>query len=580
MRSKRALGWLALAAVVAACGSDDQVKTVGTGGSSGSDGGGPAGQAGQGGQAGQAGTGSSTASSISQNGVTWTFDRAYEYGTYANGDFWVKGPVVVTAISPPAESKLENLGSGICAGGYTSRDCTSACDAKFPDMASLCSVRQEPESEGDCLCMSGRNGWQVNPAAGRVTSAFDSRVGDMAYDSRLLPSLPYTAKPGESLVKGVSREEGLTDPRPSLKTATVLTVVEQTPADGGASLFRPPYVGTEKPSYKVSALKTALLPSLPALPDMPSWKEVEELVRFVQLEHIAGAPGSILRPMDHLYYYAPENGGRRATVALRLMIDEPMQNRMPALIYYVQGGIDMVHALKNGQTWGAGGGEYPGMKLIMLFAGVMLGETVLVDLVRNFTAYEEEAVSFGKTQQGLWGHLNQYHEQEFAYWNEIVNDLLPGKEPSRKTERDPYGHIDGGHIPGTGYQICCSIQSFKGTSLAMQLMPELNKQWVLPPLHDYVDRMVEHGTLTQPDPCAPPDMNDIAAGIGIEDPGTHYGVTFGPDGNGGCIADADPSNGTGRFPELDGTARDPRDYHGSSALVHAMWTAYRASAGK
>ncbi|MBI5536805.1 MAG: hypothetical protein HY898_29055 [Deltaproteobacteria bacterium] len=563
MWNRRATCWLLLVGSMAACGSDEQASPAGTGGTGGA-----------------GGSGGPTTSSISQNGVTWTFDRPYEYGTYANGDFWVKGPVVITSITPAVTAKLENLGAGICAGGYTSRDCTDACAAKFPDMAALCSVSQEPDSQGDCLCMSGRNGWQVNPAAGRVTSAFDSRVGSMAFDSRLIPALPYTAKPGESLVKGVSREEGLTDNRPSLKTATVLTVVGETPPDAGATVFRPPYVGADKPHYKVSALKTDLLPSLPAVADMPSWKEVEDLVRLVQLEHIAGAPGSIIRPQDHLYYYAPENGGRRATVALRLMIDEPMQNRMPALIYYVQGGIDMLYALKNGQVWGAGGGEYPGMKLIMLFAGVMLGEQGLVDLVRGFTAYEDESVFFGKSQQGLWGHVNGYHEQQEAYWSDVVNEIIPGKEPSRKTNRDPYGYIDGGIVPGTGYQICCSIQSFKGTSLVMQLMPQLKQLWELPALHDYVDRMVEHGALAQPDPCAPPDKADIAAGIGIDDPGTHYGITYGPDGNGGCIPDTDPSDGTGRFPELDGTEKDPRSYHGSSALVHAMWAAYRASAGK
>ena len=81
-----------------------------------------------------------------------------------------------------------------------------------------------------------------------------------------------------------------------------------------------------------------------------------------------------------------------------------------------------------------------------------------------------------------------------------------------------------------------------------------------------------------PDPCAPPEAGDIAAGIGVEDAATHYGVTFGPDGTGGCIADTDSSDGVGRFPAQDGVERDPQSYHGSSAFVHAMWGAYRATA--
>jgi hypothetical protein len=411
-----------------------------------------------------------------------------------------------------------------------------------------------------------------------VTSAFDSRVGHQSFDHRLIPTLPYVAQPGESLVKGASKEEGLADPRPSLSTASVLTVLAERPPDDGASVFRPPYVGSDKPLYRVDQLRTELLPSLAPIADMPSWSDVEQLVKFVQLEHIAGAPGSIIRPEQNLYYYAPENGGRRAVVALRLMIDEPIENRRMALIYFVQGGIDMVHALKEGQTWGAGGGEYPGMKLIMLFAAVMLDEPQLVSLVSGFQAYEEESVSYGTNGQALWGHLDGYHPQEYGYWSDVVNELLPAAEPSRKTLRDPYGYIDGGIVPGTGYQICCSIQSFKGTSLAMQLMPVLKTPWDLPALHDYVDRMVEHGALAQPDPCAPPDPADIAAGIGIDDPATHYGITFGPDGAGGCIADTDPSDGIGRFPLQDGAEQDPRNYHGSHPFIHAMWEAYRASA--
>ena len=525
------------------------------------------------------GGGPPAAWTITQNGITWGFDREVESGTFANGDPWVVGPVTITSTRPEPILSVMNLGAGICAGDYTDRDCNDRCDADYPDMASLCTVSGAPDAQGDCLCQLGRNGWQSNPAAGRVTSAFDSRVGNQAFDHRLIPAVPYTAQPGESLIKGVSREEGLEDERPSLSTAAVLTVVAEPPPDGGATVFRPPYVGTDKPYYRVDQLRTELLPSLPPLADMPSWAAVEELVRYVQVEHIAGYPGVIIRPEQHLYYYAPENGGRRAEVALRLMIDEPLENRLPALIYFVQAGIDMLYALKNGQTWGAGGGEYPGMKLIMLMSAVLLDEPELIALVEGFEAYEDEAVFFGVDQQGLWGHINHYQELEAAYWSDVVNEMIVGAEPSRKTIRDPYGYIDGGIVPGTGYQICCSIQSFKGTSLVMQLIPELKDHWDFPALHDYVDRMVAHGALTQPDPCAPPDADDIAGGIPIDHASSHYGVTFGPDGNGGCIPDTDPSDGTGRFPEQDGVEQDPQSYHGSSALVHAMWEAYRESHG-
>jgi hypothetical protein len=40
-----------------------------------------------------------TCTSVSQYGITWTFDRAYTCGQFVNGDWWVVGPVKITAIT-------------------------------------------------------------------------------------------------------------------------------------------------------------------------------------------------------------------------------------------------------------------------------------------------------------------------------------------------------------------------------------------------------------------------------------------------------------------------------------------------
>jgi hypothetical protein len=40
------------------------------------------------------------AASVSQFGVTWTFDKPYECGRFATGDWWVVGPVRIVAIDP------------------------------------------------------------------------------------------------------------------------------------------------------------------------------------------------------------------------------------------------------------------------------------------------------------------------------------------------------------------------------------------------------------------------------------------------------------------------------------------------
>ena len=39
------------------------------------------------------------ATSVSQYGITWTFDRDYAVGRFCTGDYWVVGPTRITNIS-------------------------------------------------------------------------------------------------------------------------------------------------------------------------------------------------------------------------------------------------------------------------------------------------------------------------------------------------------------------------------------------------------------------------------------------------------------------------------------------------
>jgi len=78
-----------------------------------------------------------TAASVTQSGITWTFDKPYEVGQFANSDWWVLGPVQITAITPEFTGK--------------------------------------------------RNGWQVNPID-TVHQGYDNRAPD--FDAKLIPSLP------------------------------------------------------------------------------------------------------------------------------------------------------------------------------------------------------------------------------------------------------------------------------------------------------------------------------------------------------------------------------------------------------
>jgi hypothetical protein len=79
-----------------------------------------------------------TANHVTQYEMTWNFDKAYTVGQFANGDWWVLGPVTITNITPT----------------YHQHD--------FWDFTS---------DKG--TCMHWINGWQVNPV-GNQMQGFDA----------------------------------------------------------------------------------------------------------------------------------------------------------------------------------------------------------------------------------------------------------------------------------------------------------------------------------------------------------------------------------------------------------------------
>ncbi len=447
---------------------------------------------------------------ISQHEVTWIFAEEHQYGQFANGDYWVLGPVTITSITPDFDGT--------------------------------------------------HHGWEVNPTPG-TANGFDVRVE--AFNTDLVPSLPYTTKATESIIKTVSRTPFNEDLRPSLLFAAVLTVVEQVPPGNGAEVFRPPYVGTSKPYYKVEDIKRELIPALKAeVPKTPSFEAVVGWFENVQMDHILyGRGASRSRPLNNLPDYGSAIAQRTASAALRLMVEGNEEEYMKAMIAYLQCGIDYYHIVDNGGIWNRGSGEAPGHKLPIVFFVTLLGDELMKSKIHDLRFYEDYLVYYGTDGFALWGDWGWGSEgtsqvSETAYWNNISTG------GGSRTHADPYGYIDGGQIPGEYYQFCCTSLPFKGTALALLLMPELRKIWNPLALFDYVDRWVTHGTWTQPDPCA-------AAGNSDE-----YGITWGPDPNnpGDCIKD-----GVGRFPLLHGTKTNSGHY--GSGFHNSMWDTYRHTAG-
>ena len=480
-----------------------------------------------------------TTDQIVQYGIAWTFDEQVPYGRFANGDYWVLGPVTI--------------------------------------------VRMLPDAAG------GHHGWEVNPDDNSA-QAFDERIGD--YVAARMPELPYTAQPGQSIVKSISLEPlGDTECRPCLQTAAVLTVLGTPPPDQGTTVFRPPYFGPDKPLYSVNDLDTTLLPTLDATGDPPALADLSEWFRRVQLDHKVNWTGRPLHPVDNLPDYGSSIAVRNADGALGLMLADDPADKWEPLVHYVQYGIDLYHMLLGGVSWPPNGGHSEGRRLPLTFAATVLGHGDM-----------QAAVSAGAT--------NLFGESGGVYWSEDASQVLFGQtwnseddywtnlvfDTGSRTTPDPYGYIDGGYRPGGSYQFCCTAKPWKSTVTALHLMPSLQPVWNHTPSLDYVERWVTFGAWTQPDPCAPAwgdcvgGDNAGAACTSANEPDvctgeegfcdtkvswdSDYGVTYGPDGSGGCILDTDPTDGIGRFPLLHGTSTD--DGHYGSAFADALWSVYVA----
>lgn len=292
----------------------------------------------------------STASSLTQYGITWTFDNNYTYGQFANGDYWVVGPLTITNISPGFS-------------GTTS-------------------------------------GWDVNPLPSEITSeqsmqGYDTRTGDYFASDR--PSLPYLAQPGSSIVTTIGNEDAGSGV-PYLQTAAVLTVVASPPPNNGATVFRPPYVGSNKPYYSTTNIQWSLLPSLVPPPSVtavePSLSGPFNGVDLnrVQLDHLNGEWNNYepdysgvvffnLDPANNVPEYGPNVENAENQGILRLFLNDSVAAKTPLMIAVIQGGIDRYYALLNGQFWPAGSGMDQGRKFPIAFAGAMLNDASMMQAV-------------------------------------------------------------------------------------------------------------------------------------------------------------------------------------------------------
>jgi hypothetical protein len=403
-----------------------------------------------------------TCSSVTQYGITFTFNKAVPCGQFVNNDYWVTpagadANVTITSITPTFSG--------------------------------------------------GRNGWDVNPSDPDEVS-YDSRLG--GYDSTNVPALPYSAAPGSSIVKADSNDGSCCGSSsghlPALTTAAVLTVLDDPPPSNGDNTFRPAYFGTDKTQFSATGMQTALLPELASVSGAPTLNQVRDRFQRVQLDHKSNFQGRYLHPLANftdfdgsclLTYcrtYGFNHGQDLADAALRLMLNSSDADEREALINYVQTGIDYWGMVEGGADFNADGGHMPGRKLPIAFASVMLDSAEMAATIASvpYDTFSEDGHIYDSAVAGvaLWGQpcsAGAYDNNQAT--GSGVRDC-----------RDDAQRIDGGEEPGAVYMSCCSSGVYKGEALAGFLMPEIRAIWDYEPLYEFAERYAEQGVHTSPDP--------------------------------------------------------------------------------
>ncbi len=389
--------------------------------------------------------------SVSQYGITWTFDKPCQVGQFITGDWWVVGPVTVVNVTPEP--------------------------GPAPDDAKGKAVKSRYGATGMVDDHRLRNGSMVVEKASSK-QAYDSRP--VNFDPSLTLTYPYALEPGQSLISTVSNT---TNPNPvllkdimwrseasgnaALKSAAVLTCLDTAPP---ADAFRPPYAGTEKPIFLTTQLKWTLLPKLAPAGTVPDWAMVQRWFERPWLDHIANWTFQLTGPQENQANYGREFCRATALASLMLMLDVPQDTKRTLLHRMIQRGIDTYGLVCAERAWTADGGHWNGRKWPLLFAGLMLDDKRLTDAVGKGLFSEDQQTYYGKSFTGetalyqmVWhtGAQPPYEEKDPATWD----------DHDKKSE---------------GYRQTCSV-GWPGLALSALLM-NAKAGWNHDAFFDYNDR--------------------------------------------------------------------------------------------
>lgn len=303
--------------------------------------------------------------SVTRNGITMTLAAPAQAGTYANGEYWVLGPVSVTAFDPP--SRVQASGQYSDAVAYTNRTIhgvqvnpgnrsfvggTTAANSYGEDRQGYDSLTVDSTGNPDFPWQSNRN---VDP--GITGSALAVTTG--------------------TIVKAVSRDgQGgrsapPADGRQFIHRMEAFTVVSAAPPAGA---FRPPVASSDKTSsFTLSDMDSSWLPSL-ALPSGAPTPDIAALTAVLKgpypLQYTQNTGHRMIMPVnDTQQEYGRDIGHDVSIAALALCLNIYTSAEKRALLASIcQLGLDVYGRLKEGGIFPGNGGGEPWRKLALCIA--------------------------------------------------------------------------------------------------------------------------------------------------------------------------------------------------------------------
>ncbi len=398
----------------------------------------------------QSSGGSTLSATLSQFGITWDFDKAYEVGQFANGDWWVIGPVNIVKITPASLGLPRTM-----------------------------------------------NGSMVNPSPQDVlTQGYDSAMyGQYAspgdYDPALNVALgvsslsPLVLSPNNSLVSTIS--DPVPGSRPQLDAAAVLTVLAAPPPAGS---FRPPYCGSDKTIlFNKSQLDWSLLAKLDPVSSTLEWAQVESWFERPWIDHVPLWAGRYIHPAQNMPDYGREITDRVSVAALMLHLDVPDTEKETLLVRFVQLGIDLWGVLQDGGSWRPSAGHLNGRKWPILFAGLMLGDAGMSGLGFRPFEFSEDGQTFYVQETPPGSGIYNYGYGGYGLQH------LGMPEWGQEHSLDPSSDDVDWFAP---YRLCCTGNTWWGELLAAYIMGA-KPLWSNDALFEYQDRFLQenlaHGVL-------------------------------------------------------------------------------------